>query len=414
MVRMLQVANNPAYANTTTPQTNDLALSIPWSRASPSVTGGMSAICYYLALEMLGSNPARPVGIVSSNWGGTSINVWMSPSSLEACRGQKGRVHDEYFSTPVLVQAIQQSKLGAGPSRDSSLYYSMIYPLLVIPFTTIFWYQGENNSNNPSSYAVCFPAMIQQWRDDFNAHTSNASGTALPFVFVQLAPWPNLDNGAVANTRYAQSLALRLPNTGMVVAADQGDPASAYHPVHPPFKAELSRRANLIIQNLVFANKSSPTQGPWVSNVTVDEWDPSWGDFHLGYGGGDSNQCIHFLCGGIRVQFDQPLTMMDTFGLVHGNPANGFEIWDATEQYFQAATLTGLWPGDASGRTLQLNFTWTFSGSWSVSGGQLVGFPPVILKHAWRDYPAILVYGPGNLPAAPFNVTLNVNSTGGL
>ena len=37
-----------------------------------------------------------------------------------------------------------------------------------------------------------------------------------------------------------------------------------------------------------------------------------------------------------------------------------------------------------------------------MSGGQLVGFPPAILKHAWRDYPAILVYGPGNLPAAPF------------
>ncbi len=110
MVRLLQVANVPSYANTTSPQSNDLSLSIPWSRASPNVTNNMSAVCYYLALEMLASvrpasllcggkcaspnarqairtvcprlpppplaqHPDRPVGIVSSNWPGTSINA---------------------------------------------------------------------------------------------------------------------------------------------------------------------------------------------------------------------------------------------------------------------------------------------------------------------------------------------------
>ena len=106
----------------------------------------------------------------------------------------------------------------------------------------------------------------------------------------------------------------------------------------------------------------------------------------------------------------QPLQIASTFGLVHGYGANAFELWDASGRFFQPATLTGLWAGDASGATLQLNFTWTFSGSWDVSGGQLVGYPPAVLKHAWRDYPAILVYGAGNLPAPPFNVTLNVTA----
>jgi hypothetical protein len=62
---------------------------------------------------------------------------------------------------------------------------------------------------------------------------------------------------------WSSIMRLRCANSVYHGTFEQGDPASAYHPVHPPFKAELSRRANLIIQNLVFANKSSPTQvGP--------------------------------------------------------------------------------------------------------------------------------------------------------
>jgi hypothetical protein len=55
MLRLFEVNLESSYINTTTPQTNDLVLAIPWSRASPANVGGMSAMCYYLALEMLAS-----------------------------------------------------------------------------------------------------------------------------------------------------------------------------------------------------------------------------------------------------------------------------------------------------------------------------------------------------------------------
>ncbi len=55
MIRLFQVNQDGGYINTTTPQTNDLSLSIPWSRASPANVGDMSAMCYYLAIEMLAS-----------------------------------------------------------------------------------------------------------------------------------------------------------------------------------------------------------------------------------------------------------------------------------------------------------------------------------------------------------------------
>jgi sialate O-acetylesterase len=72
MLRIFQVALSPSYPDVTTPQ-QDLNASIVWSRAAPGYTGGMSAICYYLALEMLQSNPSVPVGAVASSWGGESL-----------------------------------------------------------------------------------------------------------------------------------------------------------------------------------------------------------------------------------------------------------------------------------------------------------------------------------------------------
>ena len=48
---------------------------------------------------------------------------------------------------------------------------------------------------------------------------------------------------------------------GMAVAADIADPASPNHPIHPIWKAELGRRLFLILDNLLYANASSPVTG---------------------------------------------------------------------------------------------------------------------------------------------------------
>jgi hypothetical protein len=154
----------------------------------------------------------------------------------------------------------------------------------------------------------------------------------------------------------------------------------------------VSRRANLIVQNVLFG-ASTPLHGPMVTAVAVDAWNPGWGDYHLGYGAA-ANVCGSFFCGGVRVTFDQVLTLQPQFGNRYGFP-NGFELLDATGTQVQNAELTGIRVDDP--HTLQLNFTWAFG---SIPAG------PVTLRHAWHDYPTILVFGEGDLPALPFNITL--------
>lgn len=195
------------------------------------------------------------------------------------------------------------------PSVASTLWNSMVAPLLSLHVSGFFWYQGESNCGQ-ASFAKCFAAMITAWR----AHFQNPEA---PFIFFQLAPWPMLDSGVLAAQRQAQAEhSLSLPNVVMVVTADRGDSAGAFHPIHPPAKEELSHRAFLVMDRLLYKNASSPLQGPQVLKVTFDPCSSGWGDYHFGTGL-NSYVCSPgsgFLCGGIRVQFDQPLVLASTYG----------------------------------------------------------------------------------------------------
>lgn len=128
-------------------------------------------------------------------------------------------------------------------------------------------HHSESNVGQPC-FSRCFPAMITSWREQWKV-------TDTPFIFFQLAPWPDLNNGGIPEQRAAQVNATNLKNVGMVVAADRGDAAGAFHPIHPPVKEELSHRAFLITDRLVYGNQSSPLQGPQPIRATFEPWDTS-------------------------------------------------------------------------------------------------------------------------------------------
>ena len=60
-----------------------------WSVASPQALGAgnwtvFSAACWYFG-RSLQQKLGVPVGLVSNNWGGTSIQPWMSPDAIKQC-----------------------------------------------------------------------------------------------------------------------------------------------------------------------------------------------------------------------------------------------------------------------------------------------------------------------------------------
>lgn len=124
-----------------------------------------------------------------------------------------------------------------GPnSYPSLLYNAMIHPILPFAIKGAIWYQGESNAGRAYQYRKSFPLLINNWRQLWKQGD-------FPFYFVQLASF-NASNGTSkggsswAELREAQTLTLQLPNTGMAVITDIGEPTD----IHPKNKQDVGKR----------------------------------------------------------------------------------------------------------------------------------------------------------------------------
>mmetsp|Transcript_16983 Transcript_16983/g.36807 ORF Transcript_16983/g.36807 Transcript_16983/m.36807 type:complete len:386 (+) Transcript_16983:291-1448(+) len=367
----------------------------------------------HLLLHSRGGFPPEQVGADRRHRnlvGGTAMEPWMPADALASCgeatedTHQKAKQAREVTGDPGLYvpgrhPAIELEQ--GPPSQHSTLWNSMVAPLTSLPVAAFYWYQGESNAGAPVPFAKCFPAMITSWRQHWTTSSKSSLAVDRPFIFFQLAPWPSLENGMIPAIRFAQLPALELPNVGIVVTADRGDAAGAFHPIHPPVKQELSRRAGMVTARLLYNDTAFPLQGPQVRSVTFDAWNPSWGDYHHGTGKG-SYVCSPgsgFLCGGIRVEFDQKLTIAGCGGDGFTEPGDlnsfdsGLIVRDKVGgQNFQPVELTGALADDM---TLQLNVTWVWGST-----------PPTVLQYALSDYPTMRIYNQFDQPAMPFQATI--------
>ncbi len=120
----------------------------------------------------------------------------------------------------------------------SGLYEGMIAPLEKYRIRGAVWYQGEGNTWRAEQYRTLLPSLIQGWRKGFDEPD-------FPFLIVQLpnlGTSPELGDSIWAELRDAQLwTAKTVPNTGLAVTIDVGDPKN----LHPPRKAEIGDRLAL-------------------------------------------------------------------------------------------------------------------------------------------------------------------------
>jgi sialate O-acetylesterase len=121
------------------------------------------------------------------------------------------------------------------PNTPTTLYNGMIHPIIPFGIRGAIWYQGESNRYDGELYKHIFPAMIANWRHDWQQGD-------FPFYFVQIAPYTYRDTHSTGLLREAQDHAGRtVPNTGMVVTMDIGNVKN----IHPGNKQEVGRRLAL-------------------------------------------------------------------------------------------------------------------------------------------------------------------------
>ena len=236
--------------------------------------------------------------------------------------------------------------LQLNPNMPSVLFNAMISPLVPYNIKGAIWYQGESNVGRAEQYKRLFPAMISDWREQWNSK--------FPFYFVQIAPFNYFSYNAdpashiSQHLREAQRLALGTPKTGMVVTLDIGDVQN----IHPANKQDVgSRLAGLALANdygkdLVGSGpsyKGSQTSG----NKMILEFD------HVGSGLKSAEKIL-----------------------------TGFEIAGANKQYIEAKA-------NIVGNTIEV----------MAPGLE----KPLYVRYAWRDDSIASLFNKEGLPASSFS-----------
>jgi sialate O-acetylesterase len=367
MVRMFTVEQTVAGK----PQAN---VAGKWEMAGPETVGRFSAVGYFFGLNLLKALH-EPIGLIHSSWGGTPAESWTTLPTLESNSAfadilERWRKEEQAYPDEIAdynkglhdwEQATRKAEAEgkamppapklprdprSNPWRPASLYDAMIAPLIPYRIEGVFWYQGESNADRAIQYRKLFPAMIQDWRDNWGEGD-------FPFLFVQLASyqvvhppanWPLL--------REAQLMTLSLPKTAMVVTTDIGSASM----VHPRNKQEVGRRLALAARAVAYHQKVIYS-GPIYSSMDIE--------------GGKIRLRFTHLGGGL---VDRRL---------FGTPGNlvGFTIAGADHKFVGASAR--------------------IEGDTVVVESHLVDHP-VAVRYGWRDYPICNLYNQAGLPASPF------------
>lgn len=146
------------------------------------------------------------------------------------------------------------------PNRPTVLFNGMIAPIAPYRIRGAIWYQGESNCLRAEQYQTLFPAMIQNWRKVWGIGD-------FPFYFVQIAPFKyGHDKPYSPALRDAQRRALAVPNTGMAVTMDIGNPSD----IHPRNKVEVGRRLALWALAKTYGREGIEYSGPLYRSMDVE------------------------------------------------------------------------------------------------------------------------------------------------
>ena len=261
-----------------TPQSDCVGI---WTVCSPETAGRFSATAYFFGRE-LHQDLKVPVGLIVSAWSGSAIEAWTSLDVQKQRPELKPLLaswerQDADYTESVAVAAMaeynkhfQQWKTALKQARAANkttpkaprrpinprehwhhpavLFNGMIAPLIPYALRGAVWYQGESNADSEESsarYALQLPLMVNDWRARWGRGDFPFSWVQLPMISAKTPHW--------ARMREAMLAATALPNTGMAITIDLGEP----HLLHPKGKQAFGHRLALWARAQVYGENIS-------------------------------------------------------------------------------------------------------------------------------------------------------------
>lgn len=365
-IRMFKTTTR--YAET--PQTDCMG---KWEVCSPEAVGKFSATAYFFGRKVHNALQV-PVGLIVSAVGGTPIESWIDGKAQRATPQLKG-----FFDTrdksladfdPAAAKAQYEralTKWQAAAAKAKSekkpaprkpqdpvqlsqrkadiggLYNGMIAPLIPFAIRGVLWYQGEANSQTGKAeyYQHHLSLLTRDWRSRWGQGD-------FPVAWVQLPNFTRPGDGWML-VREGMLKSLAVPNTGMAITIDIGDPRD----IHPKNKQDVGKRLALWALADVYKQPGISASGPLPAGHQVQ--------------GSEIILSFQHANGGLVAHGDATL--------------KGFVIAGADKQWKPAQARI-------------------------VGEKIVVSHPaipqPVAVRYAWQDNPDANLYNAAGLPASPF------------
>ncbi len=148
-------------------------------------------------------------------------------------------------------------------NQPASLFNAMVSPLVNFSIRGMIWYQGESSTGNAVMYNKLLPALIKDWRNQWQKGN-------VPFLFVQLPNFqdrqylPSESEWAVL--REAQLNSLSVSNTAIIVTIDIGE----WNDVHPLNKKDVGLRLALAAQKIAYGENDIVYSGPLYQSSRIE------------------------------------------------------------------------------------------------------------------------------------------------
>jgi len=212
-----------------------------WTVCTPESAAGFKAVGFYFA-RAVQRETGVPIGLVNNAVGGSRIEPWVDPASVA--------------SATEVRPALEGGK--------SSLFIAKTLPLVPYALRGMLWYQGESNGNEGASYLHKLQVLIGGWRKLWGQGD-------FPLYVVQLPNFQQANDNPAggdgwAKIREAQLKALAIPNTGVIITIDVGDPGN----IHPKNKFDVGERLARWAVAKDYGKKGLVYSGPLYKGMKVE------------------------------------------------------------------------------------------------------------------------------------------------
>lgn len=252
-IRLLTVPRNPS------PTPQDDFQSAAWQVCQPETIKDFSAVAYFFGRE-LHEKLQVPVGLISTNYGGTPMEAWTIEKAL---------VMRPAFDKACL--ALMRGKKRP-QQQPGGLFNGMVNPVIPYAIRGAIWYQGESNAGRHQQYHELSELMITDWRQRWGQGD-------FPFLLVQLAGWkPQAEDWPYLREAQLQTVQT-VANTAMAVATDVGDRKD----IHPRNKQDVGKRLSLAARALAY-DEDIVYSGPMYQKMKTSNGNAILSFEHIGGG----------------------------------------------------------------------------------------------------------------------------------